>query len=743
MSLSPKGTDNQLVFLTESKYWDKSSLVKFALALCFSLGIFLFFHYCDLGTEPLVFNAEAPNFVVAQADFTYRDVEATHLAKEESLKDIEFIRAVNELDCTQKLDEFKCKLDASPLRQDRLYVEEIKHVAENLIRQLTKVIFVSESTRDLMKHYGLATDHCIGWNTGKDDALERLPRFIWDEVERMSVLNHNSNYSLAAKHCALDAFSHVRWQIEVDTHYQGMLRRCISNDIAPIVKTVRAGATIIEKGETVTQRHIDMNRAMTDTLLHQRRLNSWQVLCTLPLIIISTAFGGMYLWAFQSEAFRSNRQLLLICLICLATLLLAKCSVRAFMYSSQEYMRFAKTPLITPFTAILTASLFSLRAAAFISAFITAILALGLPVDSSIFFPINFAGALVALMNFKRLIKRRALVMISLQIWTAASLTMLALDLYINPNALLGGDLPAKLAVNVLFVTATAILVVIALPILEVIFGIMTDMTLMDYLDPNSELLRRLSIEAPGTYQHSVFVSHLAECAALSINARALFCRVSGLYHDVGKLAYPHYFVENQRDINVHLLLTPTESAHAILGHVPEGVSLARQYHLPEPFVQIIKEHHGTGLVYYFYSCECDLLGDEAKVDKQAFRYKGPIPQSKESLIIMLCDSLEAISRSMEEVNDASVGAEIDKLISWFVANGQFSANVMSFQELFTVKKNLVKTLVAANHSRVKYQVKSRPAPYRSMLSKSTVVASGVQVVENPSESEELAFPSR
>lgn len=741
MNLSPRGTDDQLVFLSETGYWDKSPLLRAGLAILFSLGSFLFLHFCDLKTEILVLNSQASNFIVAQTDFTYRDVEATHLAKEESLKDIEFIRSVNESDCARKLEGFKCRLDAS-LRKDRLYVDEIKHVAENLIRQLTRVIFVSENTRDLMKHYGLATDHCIVWNTGKDDAKERLPRFIWDEVERMSVINHNSNYSLAAKHCALDALSHFRWQIEVDAHYQGMLRRCISNDIAPIVKTVRAGATIIEKGEVVTQRHVDMNRAMTDSLAHQRRLNSWQVLCTLPVVILSTAFGGLYLWAFQKEAFRSNRQLLLICLICFATLLIAKCSVRVLVFNAHGYVRFAKSPLVTPFTAIMTASLFPLRASAFISAFITAVLALGLPTDSSVFFPINFVGALVALMNYKRLIKRRALIVISLQIWGAVSATMLALDLYINPTALLGGDLPAKLIVNALFVAATAILIVIALPILELMFGVMTEMTLMDYLDPNSELLRRLSIEAPGTYQHSLFVSHLAECAALSINARALFCRVSGLYHDVGKLAYPHYFVENQRDINVHLLLTPTESAHAILGHVTEGVALARQYHLPEPFVQIIKEHHGTGLVYYFYSCECDLLGDEAKVDKQAFRYKGPVPQSKESLIIMLCDSLEAVSRSMEEVTDVSVSLEIDKLIGWFVANGQFSANVMSFQELFAVKKNLVKTLVAANHSRVKYQIKPRPAPYRSLRNAASSGASGQMAGDSQGEDKLATFPA-
>lgn len=713
MSLSPKGTDNQLAFFSASQSWDRSTLVRFGLALSFALGLFLFLHFSNMPTEMLNLNTPTPNYIVAQTDFTFKDDEASCLAKEEAVKDCDFIRSVSEIDCANKLSLYKAQIDRSLYSRNEQ--EDIKKISDTLIRELRRVVFTSEKTRDLMKRHDMAVDHCIVWHNGKDDAIEVLPRFIWDEVARMSIINNyaNSRVSKAAEGAALDAFSILRWQIEIDAHHQTQLRRRVSDVIAPVNRNVRGGTIIIDKGEIVTQRHQDMMAAMQVALKGQRSLGSWQTLCTLPLVIVAILFGGLYIYAYQKEIYHSNRQLLLVLLICGATFVLAKCTELALLRSPYGYRTLAHYSLLSPFTAIIAASLFPLRAAAFISGYITTVLTWGLPVQSSIFLPINFAGVLIALLNAKRLHKHRDLFFVSLQIWAAASLMTFALDLY-KPMGITAWEFSHKVAVHALFVLATAILVVVLLPLIEMVFGIVTEMTLLEYLDPNNELLRRLAVEAPGTYQHSLYVSHLAESAALSINAKALFCRVTSLYHDIGKLAYPNYFVENQKDINVHRLLTPTESANAILGHVTEGIALARAYNLPAPFIQIIKEHHGTGLVNHFYSCQCQLLGSEDRVDQRAFRYKGPIPQSKESLIIMLCDTLEATSRSMDVVDEAKVGEVLDNQISWYVTSGQFNSNIMTLQELHTVRENLVKTLTAANHSRVKYQMQPRALKNRS-----------------------------
>jgi putative nucleotidyltransferase with HDIG domain len=184
-------------------------------------------------------------------------------------------------------------------------------------------------------------------------------------------------------------------------------------------------------------------------------------------------------------------------------------------------------------------------------------------------------------------------------------------------------------------------------------------------MDPNNDLLRRLTIEAPGTYQHSVVVGNLAETAALAIGANGLFCRVATLYHDIGKMATPQYFTENQQGgANLHQLLTPQESAEVIMAHVSEGVAIARKAGLPEQFIDIIKEHHGTTLVYYFYRKAIDKAGgDKGAVDEKDFRYAGPKPRSKESAIIMIADTIEAASRSLEKINEETLNELASRLI--------------------------------------------------------------------------------
>ena len=255
------------------------------------------------------------------------------------------------------------------------------------------------------------------------------------------------------------------------------------------------------------------------------------------------------------------------------------------------------------------------------------------------------------------------------------------------------------------FMLVTAVLVIGLLPLFEALFEIMTDVTLMEYLDPSHPLLKRLSIEAPGTYQHSIVVGILAEAAAMSIGSNGLFCRVSTMYHDIGKMAIPQYFTENQQgEINIHQLLTPQESAQVIMAHVSEGVALARRAGLPERFIDVIKEHHGTSLVYYFYRQYLDHVGgDKSKIDERPFRYGGPKPKSKESAIVMLADSFEAASRSVDEMNEASLMTLMDKLIQVKTQDGQFDECELTFHELAVVKKVMVQTLIAAGHARVKY----------------------------------------
>ena len=251
----------------------------------------------------------------------------------------------------------------------------------------------------------------------------------------------------------------------------------------------------------------------------------------------------------------------------------------------------------------------------------------------------------------------------------------------------------------------TAVLVVGLLPLLESGFNIMTNVTLMEYMDPSHPLLRRMTIEAPGTYQHSIVVGNLAEAAAAAIGANGLFCRVSTLFHDIGKMVTPQYFTENQQGgVNIHQLLTPHESAQVIMAHVPEGVAMARKAGLPEKFIDIIKEHHGTTLVYFFYRKQIEQMGnDSSLVDQREFRYSGPKPQTREAAIVMIADSFEAASRSLERMDEEALTGLVEGIVREKSEDGQFDECNLTFQELRIVKRTLVSSLVAAGHARVKY----------------------------------------
>jgi len=231
----------------------------------------------------------------------------------------------------------------------------------------------------------------------------------------------------------------------------------------------------------------------------------------------------------------------------------------------------------------------------------------------------------------------------------------------------------------------------------------------MEYMDPNNELLRRLSLEAPGTYQHCLVVGNLAEAGARAIGANDLFCRAATLYHDIGKLFNPHYFTENQLGgFNIHQLLTPLESTHVIIAHVAEGEALAKKYRLPQGFIDIIREHHGTTLVYYFYCKQIEQMdGDTSKVNEKLFRYPGPKPHSKESAIIMIADTVEAASRSFDDVTEENLTQMVNKLVSEKAEEGQFDECQLTFEELGIVKKAVVKALLVTRHIRIKYPARS------------------------------------
>ncbi|TNE71363.1 HDIG domain-containing protein [bacterium] len=239
--------------------------------------------------------------------------------------------------------------------------------------------------------------------------------------------------------------------------------------------------------------------------------------------------------------------------------------------------------------------------------------------------------------------------------------------------------------------------------IVEKLFNVTTDVTLLELSDTNRPLLKSLMLHASGTFHHSLQVANLSEAAANAIGANALLCRVGAMYHDIGKMEKPEYFVENQSGMNVHEKLKPRMSALVIREHVKGGVKMAEEHDLPEIIIDFIKTHHGTSLIRYFYEKGKQISENPEEIKEEDFRYDGPIPSTRETGIVMLADSVEASARTLKEPNYSKLEAHVHRIVDEKLDEGQLSDCPLTFQDLQRIKEAFLTILVGVYHGRVKY----------------------------------------
>jgi putative nucleotidyltransferase with HDIG domain len=243
-------------------------------------------------------------------------------------------------------------------------------------------------------------------------------------------------------------------------------------------------------------------------------------------------------------------------------------------------------------------------------------------------------------------------------------------------------------------------------PLLERVFDVTTGMTLSELRDPRQPLLRQLQQQAPGTYNHSLNVASIAEAAADAIGADSLHLYVGALYHDIGKINKPDYFVENQTPgINRHDKLSPAMSLLVIMGHVKDGLELAREYKLPRSLRHYIESHHGETLVtYFFHQAKAAAEAENVEAPKEIeYRYPGPKPQTKEAAILMLCDAVEGATRTLSDPTSSRIAALVSDIAAKRLEDGQFDDSSLTFAELAAVEDAITKTLSAIYHGRIKY----------------------------------------
>jgi len=351
--------------------------------------------------------------------------------------------------------------------------------------------------------------------------------------------------------------------------------------------------------------------------------------------------------------------------------------------------------------AILISIIYSWELATILSIFLTIVIVSGNGGSAELLI-VLLGTTVTATVQLGRLRSRKKLVIVGAVSGLVAFFLTVALGIQGNrvaPGSLLYFDA----GINFLWATLAGLLITGILPFIERQFGILTDMSLLELGDISHPLIRELIKVAPATYGHCTQVGSIAESAADAIRARGLFTRVGANFHDIGKIMKPEFYSENQGGQgNVHDTLGPQLSTIVLIAHVKDGVDIARQYHLPEPLIDLIEQHHGTSLVSFFYGRATK--GGKEEVEESTFRYPGPKPQTKEAAILMIADTCESACRSMGVgVPPNKVEAKIRALVKQKLDDGQFDESGLTLNELKTVEKSVVNSIVAAMHGRIQY----------------------------------------
>ena len=361
-------------------------------------------------------------------------------------------------------------------------------------------------------------------------------------------------------------------------------------------------------------------------------------------------------------------------------------------------------PELIPVTlaAVVVSALFDQRISIVITMIITILIGAQAPFRGTNALFVNLVGGAVAALSVRAVTRRHQSYVWLIATGCAYLLAAVAIGLMLDQSA---GVIAVSAGHGALNALASILLALLLLPLAESYTGIETDLTLLEWGDLNRPLMQRLSLEAPGTFAHSMVIANLAEAACRGIGANALLARVGAYYHDVGKIARPQYFVENQmQDRNPHDALGPDASAQIIRDHVAQGLKLAEQYGVPGVLRAFITEHHGTGQIAFFLGKARD---SGATVNPEAYQYPGPVPRNAETAVVMLADGVEAAVRVLNEPTQPRIREVIDHIVRQRLEQGQLREAPLTLHQLEVVKEQFARVLNAMYHSRIEYPTSS------------------------------------
>ena len=461
----------------------------------------------------------------------------------------------------------------------------------------------------------------------------------------------------------------------------------------------RRNQPIVPKGE-IEDRHWLLLKAEHEAFVRTLdRSRIKQTLGIAGIVLLITAVLAAYIAKYQPKVIKKHARAIAIAALLLSMLLMAQ--LAGIGTNPLFVFGVAPTILVAMILTIAYDQRFAMGVATLHAVLVTIALGQGLS-----FFVILFAGVWTCCYLLDDIRTRSKLI----EVGGAAAIAMMAATF---ASGLINMD-PIKWFIikNCMYTgaagIATGFVVLGILPFIEKAFRITTSMTLLELADASHPLLRRLSVEAPGTYNHSLQVATIAEACAEAIHVNSLLCRVASYYHDVGKINKPDYFCENQVDgVNRHMNLSPSVSLLIIIGHVKDGVELAKEYNLPTSLIPFIQQHHGTTLVEFFFhkaACQKDSSApDQPAISEVQYRYPGPRPRTKEIAIVMVADAVESATRAMQDPSAARIEALVHDIVMKRLLDGQFDECDLNMRELQQVERTCVKSLLSIYHGRIAY----------------------------------------
>jgi putative nucleotidyltransferase with HDIG domain len=514
-------------------------------------------------------------------------------------------------------------------------------------------------------------------------------------VIRDNLRNHIDNKDIADR-----LFAWLRPKLvttlKIDTEETALAIKKAVSDVAPVMDSYLAGATLAEAGKSLEPDQIQLLRLEYTAVLAGRPLYYRITRATAMTVMIFTAFMlcGIFTRYRQGVPISGLTRQIVMLIFAVGTVALAR-------WISMDRWRGEILPLLLfgMTTAIVYRLEFALLLTGVLSLIIVSALGQGLPEMLLL-----MGVATTAILNLGRIRSRSKLIFVGM--FSAAVAFLLSVGLGLVSDQPFDLIMFLHAAIVGLWTLTAGFVMTGLLPFIEHMFGILTDLSLLELGDVSHPLLQEMVRRAPSTYNHSVTVGSIAEAAAEAIGARGLLCRVGAYFHDIGKMLKPGYFIENQGpdEDNRHESLVPAMSTLVIIAHIKDGSDLARQHHLPQPIIDMIVQHHGTTLVEYFFDrAQQQSDPQNGEVDESNFRYPGPKPQTKEAAVLMLADAVESASRTLVDPAPARIESLVREIAERRLDDGQFDESGLTLRELRAVERSLVMSLTSIYHGRIKY----------------------------------------